>query len=182
MPFPRPLVVALSALLLVACGGGGGGGGGTIQPSRCISLSGEGAAAPGTVVLATGSGSTCSRLAVDVIVTGVTDLFAANLVLTVSGGIARYAGASAQGSVLAAGGVTVQVEDVLDGGQLVVGITRLADDGVNVAGSGTLVRLFFTPAGAGTFTLALSGTLYGSETPPQGKGGIAFHGATIEVR
>lgn len=181
MRSPRPWPVLLALLLSCACGGGGGGGG-TIQPSRCISLSGGTAPAPATVVLATGAGSTCGRLVVDVVVAGVPDLFAANLVLSVAGGVARYAGASADGSVLASGGVQVQVEDQLDGGQLVVGITRLADDGVAVTEPRTLVRLVFTPVAAGSFELSLSGTLYGSQTPPQPKTGITFHGATIEVR
>jgi hypothetical protein len=73
----------------------------------------------------------------------------------------------------------------LRNGVLFLGVTRLgATSGINVPDSRVLIELSFTKqvqSGASSFTFTRA-DLFGSETPPVKKPGIAWHGGSLTVR
>ncbi len=167
----------------LTCGCGGGGGGGVIQ--ACLDFLAGSSPTAGMVTAQEASGSACDPVAVDVLVTDVSDIFAASFTITYDPSVARYEMLSTSGSVLGCGGTTIQALEDKQSGQATIGLTRQgAATGCDAVGSGLLVRLFFSKVGtSGSSNLTFSNTkLFGSETPPQEKPGIMWSGGTFEIR
>jgi hypothetical protein len=175
--------VLVSVLLGAACGGGSDGGG-VVQPAACVNFTAAQAPGAGKVVAREAAGSTCSARTIEVIVTDVSDVFAAGFVAAFDPARVRFVSASANGSFLAAGGAQVNLQAEAQGGGVTVGISRVGTStGANAAGSQVLVRLTFAPVAAGASQLSLNnGQLFGSETPPQPKAGLTWSGGSFVVQ
>ena len=173
---------ACVVLGLVACGGGGSGPP-PVDPI-CISFQPGGAADPQTVSARQAVESNCDMLVVDLVVTGVNDLFAASFTATYDPAIATYAGHSLTNSVLTSDGSMVQVLETETPPDLTLGLTRLAMTGVDVGGSGILVKLMFQRvAGSGNATLTFSmERLLDAQAPPVEIPMITWNGATSTSR
>jgi hypothetical protein len=176
------LLVVTSVALAPACGGGDGG---TMAPALCLSFTGAQPPAPGRVAARAGSGGSCAARSVELVVTDVSDVFSGSFTVTFDPARVSFGGASAAGSLLAAGGTQVNVVQTnAQPGSVTIGIGRIGSStGVNVTGSQVLVRLTFAPVSAGTSALGLTGgQLFGSQTPPQPKSGLTFTGGTFTVQ
>jgi hypothetical protein len=131
-----------------------------------------------------GAGTTCDDVVIELVVTDVTDLFAAEMTVTFNSAVAVYDGNSVIGSVLSSDGAQIEVLEHEQPGQVTLGLTRLAADGVDVTGSAVLVKIMFQKPALddGSTPLGIpSGSLLGSETPPQVKGGIQWVGGTLTI-
>lgn len=187
---PRPArwaaCIAIAGLVLGGCSSGGDGGGGPLPPAppaTCLAFSGGTAPVAGTVVAQLGTGSTCARLAVDLIVTGVADIFAIEFTAVFDSSLYAYDGLSTQGSILESGGAAVQALQSGPAGQKLIAISRLGPaGGVNM--DGKLVTVFFRKvAGSGSGALALTGAkVLDSQTPPMQIGGVTWFGATLSIQ
>jgi hypothetical protein len=141
-------------------------------------------AVPGTVSSVGIPGGACNLVAVELQVTDVNDLFAAELTVQFDPAIVAYDGVNTVGSILESGGTQVEVIETALPGSVQIGVTRLASTGVDAVGSQRLLRLTFrSVAGAGMSAVGYTGTdLFGSETPPQPKPGITWTGGTLEIQ
>ncbi len=169
-----------AALLATACSGST-----PVAPSVCLSFSAP-ASAPSTVTPRTASGATCDLLSVDLLLRDVNDVFAAEFVAAFDPAVVRYESASDLSSHLRSDGANVQTVVQEQTGRITVGISRIgAQTGVNFTGERLLVRLTFRRASssAAVSTLVFSSTaVYGSETPPVAKPGIAWQTGTFRVQ
>ena len=153
------LVLILLGLLLTSCGGGGGGGGGTPTPtnpqppSGPSSVSFNASASTSGISLVIGTGSSGTRLEIDVVATDVSGVYGLAFDLVFPAGILNFTGSS-EGDFLGADGVqtSIQVSDT-GSGRLLVGATRLGNVGA-MSGSGTVLTLVFqgTTLGSGNLT------------------------------
>ncbi len=174
------LMLGLGLVGLAGCSGSSDEG---VVTQTCIDFLGSGSQTAGTVVAVQAAGSNCSVVAVDLIVTGVTDVFAAAFTVNFNPAVASFDGLNQSGSLLAGGGVQVDVlVDADTPGQVDVGMTRRAASGVDVAGSSKLVTLLFRIVDPGSTSLTFSDPrLTGSETPPAVKSGVQWSGGTLSV-
>jgi hypothetical protein len=150
------LLGALSLMAVaLACGGGGGGGGGgptapPLPPTPAITFTAAGAGAANSIVLASGTGSTATRLLLEVRANQVQDLYGVAFDLTYPTAVLHYE-TRTQGTFLDG---TFAVTEAPTG-NLVVGVTRLgAVQGVS--GSGVLLTLEFTPVASGSGSFSFS--------------------------
>ncbi len=182
----RCLALGMGVLIGGSLSPGCGGGGGVVTPTVCIAFAPGSAPAPGTIVAAQTSTGACDLVSIDLLVTGVTDIFAASFTVDYDQSIASYDRVSTSGSLLASDGRTVEVLEDRRSGHVTIGLTRRgATTGIDAAGTALLVRLFFLKAGtaAGSGSLGFSNTkLLGSETPPQEKQGMQWSGGTLFLR
>ena len=134
------LALAVSAL---SCGGSSSGS--VAPPGACLDFAPGAAPSPGTVVATEGGLTTCDRLALDLVITDVGDVFTAEFKLSFDPDVLRYDGHYESGSVLASDGAPVTVFENEQNGLLQFTITRLGAswDGIDVVGSQFLVRLNF---------------------------------------
>jgi hypothetical protein len=178
------LVALLFGLPLLSCGGDSSRS--VAPPGVCIDFAPAAAPASGTVVLAEGDATTCDRLALDLIITDVNDVFGAEFRLGFDPAVLRYIGHSESGSVLASDGTSVAVFSNELGGVLQLSIVRLgaAAGGIDVAGSQLLIRLSFArETDSGASSLDFSGErIWNSALPPEQIGGVVWHGATVAIR
>jgi hypothetical protein len=174
--------------LAVSCGcGGGGGGGGTVQPSVCVEFTAASAPAAGLVVARSATQSTCDVLVLDVVVTDVTDVFAADLEVGYDNAVLRYDGHVDTASFLGSDGAVVETigpqSDAT--GSFTVGITRVnVTTGIDVTTPAVLIQLRFrrvAQSGSGSVSFP-DGSLLGSEEPPVEKPGLTWRGGTATVR
>lgn len=189
--FERPTAVAVLALLLGAFLGACGGDNGTSMTpgpapgAPCLALTPD-AGGPGIVSLESGASSTCASLELEVVVAGVSDLYAASFSLAFDPAVVTYTGSSASGSVLGSDGTTVDLQENPSVPSVVsIGLTRVGSaKGIDVPGKGRLVTLRFDASGgAGPAALTFSnGKLFGSETPPLQKPGIAWAGGVVSLK
>jgi hypothetical protein len=182
------MVVLLTAAVAPGCSSSDSGGN-AMETVPCVQLVNTTTPATETVVAEDGSSGECELLWVDLIVTNVDDLFAANFVVNYPSDLVQFVQASDTGSVLASGGVAVEVlTDIPSPGTLTVGLTRLAGDGVNVSGGQLLVRLiFFRLQSNGSGQLSFdSPQLLDDSTPPQvildgSSNLIPWYGGTVAI-
>jgi hypothetical protein len=176
----RLLGLALAGLLGSSCGGGK-----TMVPASCLSLAAAALPAPSTAVARQGAASSCEEVVVDVVLTGVDDVFAASFDVTFDPSVARYRGSSTAGSRLASDGATVQVLQTIQTGWVRIGVSRLnVTTGVDFTAPAPLVSLIFLPVGTAPAAAPLtfsSTRVLGSETPPQEKPGISWFGGTLRI-
>lgn len=168
------------ALLSASCGGSS-----PVAPSVCLSFNAP-ASAPSTVTPRTASGATCDLLSVDLLLRDVNDVFAAEFVAAFDPAVVRYESVSDLSSHLRSDGANVQTVVQEQTGRITVGISRIgAQAGVNFTGERLLLRLTFRRAStsAAVSSLVFSSTaVYGSETPPVAKPGIAWQTGTFRVQ
>lgn len=177
-------LLLLPLILLVAACGGGDNGGGNMMPTACIDFTGGATATSGSVIAQKGTGSTCDVVVVDLIVTDVNNLFGMEVILTYDPAVVDYESSSSAGSVLTQGGVVVPVLESEVTGQVLIAATRQAANGVNVTGSGQLLRLLFRKVGgSGMSAMSYSGNqLFDDQPPPQPIPGISWSSGQLVVQ
>lgn len=184
------LAPAVTLLLLVGQGCGGDGGSG-VSENACIEFTAASSSASGNVITRASADSTCSLLVLEVVATGIDDVWALSTSVSYDSTIAAFDGWSTDGSILAQGGAQVVTNiGVTDTGLLTVGVSRVdAESGVDIdAGGGVLVELRFAPLSSTTGSGALglsdeclldSGTV---DTGPAPIPGVSCYGGTLVVR
>ena len=179
----RTFLLLLAVGACLSCGGGGGGG--TI-PSTCIAFQSSAAPTPSTAVARQATGSVCGTVIVEIVLTGVTDVFAVDFQVSFDASVASYDGHSFFGSHFISDGAVPQVLESVQPGLVSLSMTRLnPSTGIDFVGTQPVVRLIFSmPAGSGAASGGLSFTntsVLGSETPPQPKPGIQWFGGTLQI-
>jgi hypothetical protein len=142
----RSALPLIAVLCLTACGGGGGGGGGPTTPNnptdpvtRGITFTASGA--PGAASISLRSASSGSgNLLLEVVATGVDNLYGVAFDLTFPANALAFVGAT-EGSFLAGSGQTT-LQVAANGARLIVGASRLGPLG-GVDGTGVLMTLEF---------------------------------------
>lgn len=180
----------LATALLVGCAGAprtpatSAGAGRTATGARCIELIADPLPASPAVGVRRGAGSTCEQLEVELLVSGVSDVFAASFDALFDPAIVRYVGIETAGSFLASDGAELQALDRADGGRAVIGVTRWRQStGRDARGPSVLATLRFRAAGPlGDSALRFDpASLLGSEMPPAPKPGVSWAGGTIRT-
>jgi hypothetical protein len=152
----RRLFLLLFVLVFAACGGGGGGGGSTgptqpPPPTPGIVFTAAGAPPANSLYLASGTGSTATTLILEVRANQVTDLYGVAFDLAYPSAQLQFTRATA-GPLLSNGSVQAVVSSA---GTLIVGGTHLGTT-PGASGSGVVMTLEFSAAGAGTGSFAFS--------------------------
>ena len=158
------LTITTTALsTLVACGGGGGGGGGlppTQPPAIGAVFTPDGPAGNNSIALATGQGGGASGFVLDVLASGVSDLYGVSFDLQFPGNaMTLRPNQTAEGTFLS-GPDDARTELIVreqPAGTLVIGYSRLGQVG-GVDGSGRLFSLEFALVNNGSGPLTLSQT------------------------
>jgi len=181
----RVIPLALTFLLpALSCGGSGGSTAGVVEPAVCLEFAPDADPSPGTVVARRGGATTCDRLALDLIITDLGDVFAVDFKLGFDPAILRYDGYVATGSVLEADGAPVTVLTDVKTGLLELTIARLGAEwgGIDVVGSQFLLRVYFVRnADSGGSPLSFSGGRIwngAGELIP----GVAWFGGSVTIR
>jgi len=188
---PASLRRLILAALLVAGAMPGLGCGGDDPPAPisdvCVEFAPNQAPAAGTLTPVMVEDSTCEKIFIDLIATGVDDVFSMDTVLTYDSTVVRFRGWSNSNSFLRSDGAQVATlinENAI--GEITIGTSRvLVDTGVDIVGSETLLRLEFDIGRdtSATGDVALrQDCLLGSEDPPQPRPGVTCVGGTLTVR
>lgn len=150
---------------LVACGGGGGGGGGgglppTQPPAVGAVFTPDGPAGNNSIALASGQGGGATSFVLDVVASGVSDLYGVSFDLQFPrNAMTLRPNQSSEGTFLS-GPDDARTELIIQeqpAGTLVIGYSRLGQAG-GVDGSGRLFSLEFALVNNGSGPLALSQT------------------------
>jgi len=180
------VVVGSLAGLAPSCSGSNGGDG--MQSTPCIEFSSTAIPAPLTVTASDGDSGDCALLYVDLTVTDVDDLFAANFVVSYPSDRVAFRNVSAAGSILSANNTAVDVKASVTGtGEVTVGLTRVgATEGVNVVGGQRLARLTFVriaSSGSGQLSFTTGELLNSGDPapPPQIIPNTIWLGGTIGI-
>jgi len=184
---PALLLLGLvPALLASSCGGSRSSSGGVVEPAACLAFTPAADPAPSTVVARRGSATTCDRLALELIITDVSDLFIADFRLSFDPAVLSYAGYDKTGSVLESDGETAWVLLDEENGAIQFTISRFgsSQDGIDVVGSQLLVRIdFLREADTGVSPLSFSGErLWNSAWPLELIDGVEWFGGSVTVR
>ncbi len=180
--------VVIAALLATAgCGGGGSRTAGSVS-SSCLSYAPASGPVNSTVVTSRGSGSSCSVLELEFIITNVTDVFTGSFTVNYDPSFMSFDAASVTGSYLGSDGATLDVQETSTTGQVAIGVTRIRppDTGIDFTGANqVLIKTIFVrtqSSGTAMATLTITdGKLLGSETPPVEKPGIIWHGGDVTL-
>jgi hypothetical protein len=181
------LILAFLLLAGTLPGPGCGGDDPPAPPAEvCVEFAPDQAPAAGTLTPVMVEDSTCERIFVDLVVTGVDDVFGLDTVLTYDSTVVRFRGWSSAESLLREGGAEVATlvnENVT--GEITVGMARVADTGVDVDATATLIQLQFDiargTAASGDVSMSAD-CLLGSEDPPQPRPGVSCVGGTVTTR
>ena len=178
-------LLILLGLLTPACGGGGDDGPpAVLAPPKCIEFVAAGNPTNATVVMSKNDGSVCGRLAVQLDVTGVNDVFAADFEVSFDPNLLSYDGHDDSGSFLSQDGATVQVLETSQNGEALIGVSRFAvSTGIDVPTTQRLITLFFRhrdTAGSGTLTFSRT-ILLDSLEGPSPIPGLQWAGGTVSV-
>jgi hypothetical protein len=181
------MFLALLPLLpVLSCGGNSSPANTVTPPSACLEFAPAADPAPGTVVAREGGATTCDRLAVDLIIADVDDLFTVDFKLSFDPDVLRYTGYDETNSVLASDGEPVTVIDNEQDGVISFTITRFGAllGGIDVSGSQFLVRINFArEVDAGVSPLSFSNErLWNSAFPLEQIQGVEWHGGTVTIR
>jgi len=177
-------LVILATLLTPACGGSDDGPPAVLAPPKCIDFVAAGNPTNATVVMNKNGGAVCERLAVQLDVTGVNDVFAADFSVSFDPNLFSYDGHDKSGSFLSSDGATVQVLETTQNGEALVAISRFAvTTGINVTSTRPLITLFFRHRGAsGSGTLSFSRSiLLDSQASPTAIPGVQWTGGTFSI-
>jgi hypothetical protein len=119
---------------------------------------GDGSPATSGEVVSQSGGSTCGEVAVELMITDVSEVFAVDFTVNYDPGLFTFEGVDTAGSLLTSDGATVQVLEGVPNGSVLVGVSR-----VNPAAG--------IPATPGTFRLL---TLRFGKVADSGSGGVTF--------
>jgi hypothetical protein len=152
----------------------------------CVEFTAAAQPNAGAVTARLGADSVCAAATVEILATGINDLFAFESVVTYDPDVVSFAGYSTVGSVLEAGGTDVAVVlQELALGELTIGATRVSDVGVSFVGTEVVIELFFTQwaqqAASGAIALD-EPCLLSNGQPPMPMNGVACSGGTVAVR
>jgi hypothetical protein len=181
----RVLTFLLPLLLLVSCGGSSSDDNGPPNGGACINFTPSQSPASDTVASREGVPSTCDRIVIELIVTDVNDIFAADFTMSFDSATASYDGYSTDLSILNSDGTPITVLDNQpNNDQLVLSVTRLggAAGGVDAVGQQRLLRLFFRrQTSSGTANVSyIQGRLFDDQVAEIQ--GVTWHGGTLVVR
>lgn len=183
---PAWMLFALLSLLPVLSCGGSSAPSSVTPAGACLDFVPAADPAPGTVVASEGGTTTCDRLAVDLIISDVDDLFTVDFKLNFDPDVLSYAGYDHTGSVLSSDGEPVTVIDAEQDGLVSFTITRFGAllDGIDVVGAQFLVRINFArEADSGVSPLSFSNErLWNSAFPLEQIHGVEWHGGTVTIR
>lgn len=176
-------VAALIAGIVAGCGGGG-----RKRPlrSECLAFQSSAAPAASKVVALQGSGTACEAVQVELVLTDVADVQTVEFTAIYDASVAHYEGYSLAGSVLTSDGAQPnEFEDDSVPGQVTIDLSRFGS-GIDFNGSGTVVRLIFSPvsgapAAMSGMSFGSTSQIFGSETPPQEKPGIQWIGGEFQL-
>ncbi len=176
----RLAVALLVGLALVGCNDNSGTSG-----DPCFEFRPLGVPNPTSVTAAEGLGSTCDIAVVDLIVTDVSNLYAATFEVNYDATRVNLGTVSTTNSTLSSDGAPLlrQVTSVASG-RILIAITRSQTTvGVDVQGGAVLATLtFFRTGTSGTSTLTFSNAqLLDPSTPPQPIPGIVFVGGSFAL-
>ena len=182
-PFFLPVLV----LLLVSQGCSDDSTGGVLA-DPCLDYSPSGAAAAGTVTTRLADGSDCLQARVEIVATGVVDVWSLETTVTFDPSVVSWVGHSKADSILGSDGTAVAaIISETASGELTVGVTRTAaDEGIDIgAEGGVLVELIFalysSSTADGLLTLGEEClTTFGD--PPQADPAVTCSGGTFTVR
>jgi len=157
-----------------------------ISQELCVDFTPAVQPVQGRVTAQLGVDSSCQIAEIEIVVTGVDDVFAFTSTITYDIDVVSYIGYSLDGSALQSDGADVVVDiEEEELGTLTVGATRLSQTGVDVVETTPVLKLAFSMwslvTTSGDFTLDAQ-CLLGSEQPPVLKAGVACSGGTIAVR
>ncbi len=154
-----------------------------ISTELCIEFDGAQAPAPGTVSSRLGEDSVCEEAVVEIVATGLSDVFGIATTVEYDPEVAAYSGRSTIGSALGTDLLVDIEEDPL--GTLTIGVTRVSTTGVDITGTEVLIELFFEiwalNPDSGPMTLE-NNCLLDSGTPPEPIAGVTCSGGTLAVR
>jgi hypothetical protein len=162
---------------LLACGGSDS----PTDPSPAVAFSPDGAASAATFSLRSGSGTRGSRLQLELVATGVTNLHSLSFVLTLPSNVVRLSGQS-QGPFLAQNGVTplllvLQLPAPFQGAL----VTDARPNGTAaVSGSGVVMTLELEAVANGSGRITLD-SAEASDAQDQPIGGLRWIGGTVTV-
>jgi len=161
---------------------------GGVLANPCLDFDPDGAAVAGAVTTRLSDDSTCTLVTVEIVATGINDVWSLDTTLTYDPSVVAWTGNSTVDSVLGADGTAVAaLVDLTGTGELTIGISRVAaDDGVDIgAEGGVLLELFFalntTVAGDGVITLGDECLRTVGEPPPVIPG-VTCSGGTFTVQ
>jgi len=178
------LLALATVLPALSCGGGSSSTGGVVEPAVCLEFSADAAPSSSTVVARRGDASTCDRLAFDLVITDVNDVFAADFKLSFDPTVLRFTGASDDGSVLASDGTQVALLYSENAGLLDLSIARLGASagGIDIGGTQLLVRVsFLRLADSGGSALSFSGErVWNSQAALVP--GVSWSGGSVTIR
>lgn len=192
-PGARGSAVFALALALALTGQGcsdDSSGGTLVDP--CLDFTGP-APASGSVTTRLGDDSTCLLATLEIVATGIDDVWALSTTVTFDPAVAAYGGYSITGSVLGSDGTALTpAVQLTDEGLVTVGVSRVAAlEGIDIdENGGVLVQLFF----ALSSTVASSGSLtMGDEClqtvdplapgdPPEVIPGVTCSGGTLVIQ
>lgn len=176
-PFTRPesrsaLLVLVLFLLLVGQGCSDDSSGGVLT-DPCLDFTAAGPAVAGAVTTRLGDESTCTLATLEIVATGIDDVWSLDTTVTFDPALVTWTGNSTTGSVLGADGAAVAAFiEATASGELTVGISRVAaDEGIDIdADGGVLLTLYFalntTVAGTGAFSMGDECLTTVGEPPP----------------
>ena len=184
---PLGMLIALTAVLpVLSCGGNGSVPASVVPPGVCLDFSAASAPLSATVVAAEGGATTCDRLALELIITDVDDVFGAEFTLAFDPAALSYDGYDESDSILGSDGTDLVVIENRQSGliQLTISRLRASSGGMDVAGSQLLIRLDFArEADSGGSQLAFSGErVWDGGVPPGEIPGIDWFGGSVTIR
>ncbi|MCP3980861.1 MAG: hypothetical protein GY716_16285 [bacterium] len=183
----RAAVVLLACVALCAASCSDDPGGGGVFEFTCIDFTPSVTTPdPGTLYAVRGDDSGCNSVFVELWVTGVDDVFGADLDISYDAEVSLFLGGDVTGSLLAAGGAAVQLLEFEEvAGQAKVGVTRLGGMGVNVTDPQLLVTLEFaniSPDPGDDLLVIVDNCLVDSGDPePAPIDGVTCEGGTLSV-
>jgi hypothetical protein len=152
----------------------------------CVRFASATLPAPGAVACVEGAGATCERLAVELIISDIDDIFTAEFTLLFDPAIANYEGASSEGSILESDGTQLTMFANEQPGEITILISRLgaAFGGIDAVGEQFLARLYFSKvADSGSSTLIFeTARLFSSQFPPEIIPDVDWSGGTLLIR
>jgi hypothetical protein len=165
---------ATAVVLALACGcpAGGGENGDDVLTEACLDFAADaepGAAQTKVVAMRKGSGSSCGKLAIEVVAKDVLNLHTVSFSVTFDPALVEFDRVSTSGSVLASDGARLLGGPSEGTGEVAVDLARESAVGVNASGTQHLLTLFFDRRGtSGTADASFSQLELLNPGPPGG--------------
>ena len=154
-----------------------------IPPELCADFVPSEPPAPGKVVTRLRDDSTCSFAIIEVVGTDINDVFSVATHIEYAFTAVAFDSLSTLGSVLAqdAGEPITWVEELVPG-EITIGVSRNADDTVDIVGTQVLMTLLFVPFDLGASDMTVqTPCLTSGEEPPEPLGDVSCFGGSFAV-